>query len=93
MTALTQDNVRRLDALNLIEAIANEDGDKAASIMALYREMDRAENPDHAEACASHGLAWCLAFTAAALLNGCGDQAEEFVNRFRGYSLGDEVQP
>jgi hypothetical protein len=94
MTALTQDNVRRLDALNLIEAIAADDRDKAVSIMALYREMDQAENPDHVEPCASHALAWTLAFCAARFLHGYRSIGGDLdLDKLRASMLSDEAQP
>jgi hypothetical protein len=65
-TAQTQDNVRRLDALNLIEAIDADDRDKAASIMTLYSELDEFRDPPSP----FHDLAWCLAFCAARFLHG-----------------------
>jgi hypothetical protein len=63
MTNLTADDVRRLDALNLIEAISKGDQATAVNILVMYAEADRSDDPG-----ASHRLADCLAFIAAVLL-------------------------
>ena len=63
MTNLAADDVRRLDALNLIEAISKGDQAKAVNILVMYAEADRFADPG-----ASHRLAHCLAFIAAVLL-------------------------
>ena len=86
MTALTTANVRRLDALNLIEAISKEDKDTAINILAMYTEADHFDNPD-----ASHELARSLAFAGAMLLNLVPDR-DAWLAGARRLSLSDETQ-
>jgi hypothetical protein len=88
MTNITTDNVRRLDALNLIEATAKDDRDTAVGIMAMYAEADYFDDPH-----AYRDLARCLAFTAAALYRQLPPETRDRVfATARAYMLSDEAQ-
>jgi hypothetical protein len=87
MTTLTDDNIRRLDALNLIESIANHDKDTAASIMAMYAERTAFDDPN-----AFHDLAWGLAFAAAALFLQHIPDRDDVLADARRRLLSDEAQ-
>jgi hypothetical protein len=85
MTTISTDNVRRLDALNLIDAISNEDQETAVDILAMYAEADL-DGPG-----ASHELARCLAFAAAMLLRNTPN-ADKWLAGARQLALSNEAQ-
>jgi hypothetical protein len=88
VSALTVENVRRLDALNLIEAISKQDQATAVNILTMYAEADRFDDPE-----ASHHLARCLAFAAGFLLRQVQiPDPDAWLAAARRHALSDDIE-
>jgi hypothetical protein len=85
MTALDPDNVRKLDALNLIEAFADEQLDVRREILNVYA---RASLKDNGLSC--YELAHCCAHFASLLLQ-FAENGEELLAMCRTRLLDDEA--
>jgi hypothetical protein len=87
MTDLTADNIRRLDALNLIEAFTNDQPDVRKQIAAVYARASLEDN-----GLSSFELAHCCAHLASLALQHIED-ADELIAKCRQQLLDDDEAP
>jgi hypothetical protein len=87
MTSLTDDTVRRLDALNLIEALARDDAEARRQISAVYARASIVDN-----GLSSWELAHCCAHFASLLLN-LSANGDQLLTMCRARVLAGDAQP